>query len=38
MCKSIDKNISKNLSDKQSQKLLYHAKQSTADAFETALK
>ena len=32
----IDKNITKSLSDKHSQKLLDHAKQSATDAFKTA--
>ena len=38
MGKSIDNNITKNLSGKYSQKPIDHAKQSTTDAFKTALK
>ena len=38
MCENIDGNISKNLSNKYSQKLLDHAKQFGADAFKTASK
>ena len=38
MGKNIGKNISKNLSGKYSQKLLDHAKQSTADAFKIVSK
>ena len=34
----IDKNMTKSLSDKYSQKLLDHAKQSATDAFKTASK
>ena len=36
--KNIDRNISKNLNSKYSQKLLDHAKQSVADALKTSLK
>ena len=38
MGKSIDNNITKNWSGKYSQKPIDHAKQSTTDAFKTALK
>ena len=36
-CKNIDKNISKNLSGKCSQKLIDHAKKSSADALKNSL-
>ena len=35
MSKKVGKNISRNLNDKYSQKLLDHAKQSATDAFKT---
>ena len=35
MAKNIGKNMSKNVSGKYNQKLLYHAKQSTTDALKT---
>ena len=38
MGENIGKNISKSLSGKNSQKLLYHARQSAKDAFKTASK
>ena len=38
MGKNIGENISKSLNSKYSQKLLDHANQSTADAFETSSK
>ena len=38
MRKDIGQNISKNLNDKYTQKLLDHAKQSTADSLKTASK
>ena len=38
MSKKVGKNISRNLNDKYSQKLLDHAKQSATDAFKTTSK
>ena len=38
MSENIGKNISKNVSDKNSQKLLNHAKQSATDALKTTSK